>query len=134
MKIPGIRRRHSVHPFLDYCAACGMTPVLPGSDCDEQMDDDRRAELVVFLAHHGYELEGDAHPGYIRKKARDDLHKGARVEYDDANGKLTKGMVDEVDPATGRVYVLLAGYPGRESRVWFDAHELDRLRPIGASS
>ena len=60
---------------------------------------------------------------------------GALVEYTDALCNRIRGVVDRVDE-TGRVYICtrqVNRYGRRRARrviIWFDAHEVDRLRLI----
>lgn len=60
------RVRHSPHPLLDFCAACGATPVpRDGENCPGKMTADRLAALKPYLAAHGLDVIEPVEPGRL---------------------------------------------------------------------
>jgi len=48
-RLPNVRHRHQVHPFVDFCAVCGASPVHPDSDCLGQRPPTRNDLLHVDI-------------------------------------------------------------------------------------
>ena len=62
--------RHSPHPFLDFCAACGARSLAPRAlDCPGEMTAERLAELKTYLAEYGHEVIEQS-PGRLWTRTR----------------------------------------------------------------